>query len=61
MVLAVPTEAELERERQRLAIALIPHVPIYEPDLADAMTAIGVVPCQREAVRKLLRHLRNYR
>ena len=57
VVLAVPHERALLRLHQQLEFSSIPHVLIREPDMDDQATAIGVVPCPRDQVRRLLSRL----
>lgn len=54
IVLAVPDEAALAHEAERLKKHGVAHVTIREPDAPfnDALMSIGVVPARREDLRR---------
>lgn len=57
VVLSAPDEAALAAVKDRLARAGVAHVAIREPDLGDALMAIGVRPARKEILRKHLSSL----
>lgn len=63
VVLAAEHEEALLKLELRLQLAGIPHKVIREPDSPwnNQAMAIGIVPCGRSTVRKVLSHLPLYR
>lgn len=59
VILAVPNEAALARERDRLRAAGVKLVEIHEPDAPwnKALMALGLQPARKEALRKLVSEL----
>lgn len=57
IVLAVPDEAALAREKERLEKAGVRFVAIREPDLGDALMALGIAPGRKEILRRFLSSL----
>ena len=57
IVLAVPDEAALVREKERLEKAGVRLVAIREPDLGNALMALGVAPGRKEVLRRFLSSL----
>jgi hypothetical protein len=57
VVLAADGEAALVALAEKLALAKVEHVVIREPDLGNAMMAIGLRPGRKEALRRHLSSL----
>lgn len=55
VALAARDEADLLALEAQLVAAGIPHRAIREPDMAGALTAIGIAPCQRALVKRLVK------
>lgn len=60
IVLAVDDEESLTALARALAVEGVAHVPIIEPDRGGEMTAIGVVPAPRSALRRFFARLPLY-
>ena len=52
VVLSVPNERSLVRLADRLRLAGVQFVAVFEPDMEDAMMSIGLVPGRKEVVGK---------
>ncbi len=52
--LVAQNEMDLALLEQKLIEHTIPHVAIREPDLCNQLMAIGLVPCDRSLVKKIL-------
>jgi len=57
VVLAVPNEAALAREADRLQAAGVELVRVHEPDRNDELMALGLRPARKGALRRLLSQL----
>lgn len=63
VVLEVPDESALLLLSEKLNEKQIPHKLVREPDepYNNQAMSIGIVPCQRELVRDVVRHLKLYK
>ena len=58
VALSIKNEIELLQLEQLLINNMIPHKAIREPDQNNELMAIGVVPCEKQYVKKFLGRLK---
>lgn len=59
VALAAKNESELEEIEKRLILRKIPHIAIREPDMGNALTAVGICPLwDRGSLKGITTHLK---
>jgi peptidyl-tRNA hydrolase len=61
VVLATSNEADLAELERRLIAGGLPHKAIREPNLGNALTAVGVAPARKSSFRRWLSNIALYR